>query len=433
MVPAMSAFSDYPLAPVLLEALARLGFEEPTPVQQEVIPLALGGRDLLIRAVTGSGKTAAFLLPLIQRLLDRPAPGKGTAALILAPTRELARQIRAHFDALAGQGRLRAHTIVGGVRRDRQVGRRAPDVLIATPGRLREHLDAEAVTLGGAEILVIDEADRMLDMGMVEDVLAIGRRCAAGRQTLMLSATLDVHGLQAVASDLLREPRSVSLDSERAAHPLVLHQLALADDPAHKEALLLRLLEEEPAAKVLVFTSTRARAETLGALLFARGRRAATLHGELDQRERNRVLELWRDGAIRVLVATDLASRGLDVPGVELIVNFDVPRSGSDYLHRSGRTARAGGTGLTVSLVGPSEWNRMESIARYLNLNLETRAFAGLEARFAGPRRRKGEKRRAAAKAKAGAGKAAPKTKDRHRDRKNIGKRRRPSSAAADG
>jgi superfamily II DNA/RNA helicase len=416
-----------------LEAVDRSGFERPTPVQQKVIPLALAGRDLLVRAATGSGKTAAFLLPLMQRLLDRKRTHAGSRALILAPTRELARQIRGHFRELVGETGLTARIITGGVPKARQAAGldRQPDVLVATPGRLLEHLEHDKVALGDLEVLVLDEADRMLDMGFANEVLAIAERCAPRRQTLLFSATLEHRGLGSIAAGLLRDPLPIATNSYRTAHPDIRHQRVLADDPEHKRVLLLALLDGEEAEKVLVFTNTRVRADEIGAFLFARERRAATLHGELEPRERSRVLDLLRRGTIRVLVATDLAARGLDVPGTDLVINFDVPRNGGEYLHRSGRTGRAGEAGLAVSLVGPGEWNRMASIARYLDLPLEPRTLAGLEARFSGPRTKKGAKA-AKPKIQAGEGKSAAKIKDRLRDRKNIGKRRKPTSAAAE-
>jgi len=426
-------FSDFPLNQALRDAVDRLGFEHPTAVQREVIPLALAGRDLLVRAATGSGKTAAFLLPIMQRLLETPRAHTGARALVLAPTRELARQIRGHLRELVGSTGLTARVITGGVPKARQAAglERQPDLLIATPGRLREHLEGCLVELTDLEVLVLDEADRMLDMGLGGEVLAIAARCNPARQTLLFSATLDHRGLGPVSADLLRDPLSVAIDSYRASHPDIRHERVLADDPEHKRALLLALLDGEPAEKVLVFTNTRTRADELGAFLFARERRAATLHGELQPRERSRVLDLLRSGTIRVLVATDLAARGLDVAGTNLVINFDVPRNGGEYLHRSGRTGRAGEAGLTVSLVGPAEWNRMESIARYLDLPLQPRALAGLEARFAGPRARKGTKA-AKAKGRTVERATATKPKERLRDRKNVGKRRQPSSASTD-
>ncbi len=426
------SFSDMPLAEPLLRAVARQGFERPTPVQDRVIPLALAGRDLLVSAQTGSGKTAAFLLPMMQRFLDRPAADTGTRALILVPTRELARQIYDHFIQLGSYTRLTAGVVTGGAPLSHQVAtlRKNPELLIATPGRLLEHLEKGNAALDELEILVLDEADRMLDMGFAADVLSIIGRCSAQRQSLLFSATLTHQGLRPITERLLREPDVVTIDAPREQHPDIHHQVLLADDPDHKRALLMRLLTEETFGKALVFTNTREQAASLGGFLANSEIRAATLHGELDQRERNRVVDLLRRDQIRALVATDVAARGLDVLGIDLVINFEVPRSGKDYLHRTGRTGRAGARGLAVSLVGPREWNHMESIIRYLGLAVEPRAIAGMEAKFKGPRPTKGAKKPVAPKrTKPASDRPSAKVKDRLRDRKNKGKRRQPTGA----
>lgn len=430
-------FASLDLAEPLLRGIAKAGFETPTPVQAAVIPPALAGRDLMAAAATGSGKTAAFLLPIMQRLLESPAPRAGTRALVLVPTRELAYQVLDHFHGIGSYTRLTAAAIVGGDPRNHQVNalRRNPEILIATPGRFLEHLETGEADLSDLAFLVLDEADRMLDMGLVEDVVVIITQAPAARQSLLFSATLHRRGVPELATHLSRDPITVTLDHHRSAHPDIEHQLILADDPAHKARLLHRLLAEADYERALVFTNTRAGAEEAGVRLADLDVRCAVLHGELDQRERKRVMGLFRNGTVAVLVASDVAARGLDVPGVELVVNLDVPRSGDDYLHRSGRTGRAGRPGLTMSLVSAPEWNRMAGIERYLGLNVEQRVLAGLEARFKGaPKRHKPAKKAAARpgpKRAAGAGKtkvkAEAKSKQRLRDRKNIGKRRQPA------
>jgi superfamily II DNA/RNA helicase len=434
-------FVSFDLAEPLLRGIAKAGFEVPTSVQAAVIPPALEGRDLMAAAATGSGKTAAFLLPIMQRLLEAPAPRAGSRALVLVPTRELAYQVLDHFLAVGSYTRLTAAAIVGGDPRNHQVNalRRNPEILIATPGRFLEHLETGEADLADLAFLVLDEADRMLDMGLAEDVFAIVDRAPAARQSMLFSATLHRRGVPEVARHLLRDPLTITLDHHRSAHPDIEHQFVRADDPTHKARLLHRLLTEAEDVRALVFTNTRAGARQVAARLAELDIRSAVLHGELDQRERKRVMGLFRDGSVAVLVASDVAARGLDVPGVALVVNLDVPRSGDDYLHRSGRTGRAGRHGLTVSLVGAPEWNRMEGIARYLGLELRERVLHGLEARFKGsPKRRKPTKKaaakgtgsRVAAKGKA---KAGAKPKQRERDRKNIGKRRLPSATPATG
>jgi superfamily II DNA/RNA helicase len=424
-------FAAFDLTEPLLRGIAKAGFAQPTPVQAAVIPVALEGRDLMAAAATGSGKTAAFLLPIMQRLLDAPAPRAGTRALVLVPTRELASQVLDHFQAVGSYSRLTAAVIVGGEPRNHQVSalRRNPEILIATPGRFLEHLETGEADLADLAFLVLDEADRMLDMGLVEDVFAIINQAPAERQSMLFSATLHRRGVAEVTAHLLRDPLTITVDHHRSAHPDIDHRVILADGAAHKGQLLHRLLETADYERALVFTNTRAGAEEAAARLAGLDVRCAVLHGELDQRERKRVMGLFRDGTVPVLVASDVAARGLDVPGVELVVNLDVPRSGDDYLHRSGRTGRAGRRGLAVSLVGAPEWNRMAGIERYLGLSVEQMALKGLEARFSGPpkRRKPGKSppgKQVAGKSEAG---AKPKPKQRLRDRKNIGKRRKPA------
>ncbi len=415
-----------------MRGLDKLRFSTPTPVQRLVIPLATAGSDLLVTAATGSGKTLAFLLPMLRRFLAEPTPRAGIRALILAPTRELAYQIQEHFLQVASFTRLTAGVIVGGVSASQQVAglRRNPDILIATPGRLLDHLERGATDLGDLEVLVLDEADRMLDMGFAPDVMRIIECCNPERQSLLFSATLTRTGIQSFIDAALRDPQRVQADHHRAAHPDIHHQRLLADDPEHKRTLLEALLTASAAERVLIFTNTREQAAALGNFLVGKEQRAASLHGELDQSERNRVLNLLREGRIRVLVATDLAARGLDVPGMDLVINFEVPRSGSDYLHRTGRTGRAGAAGLAISLVSRPEWNRMESIERYLQLELEPLKIGGLEGSYRGPTQAKAPRKKPEAKRPKKTSDKAPKVKERHRDRKDIGKRRQPTSTA---
>ena len=433
VLPMNAQFAQFLLPETLLRGLEKAGFETPTPVQAQVIPLAQDGLDLLVSAATGSGKTAAFLLPIMQRLLDKPSPRTATRALILVPTRELARQIYIHFMRLASFTRLSAGVIIGGERRDRQIAtlRRNPDILVATPGRLLEYLQNGAAHLGDLEVLVLDEADRMLELGFAEEVLAIIGYTNQARQSLLFSATLHHRGLSAITDRLLRDPRVLVINPVREQHPDIAHQIILSDDTEHKQRQLLWLLQNEPVEKALVFTNTRERAVGLGGFLMGQGQRVAVIHGELDQRERNRVMGLFHGGQVGVLIATDVAARGLDIPGVERVINFELARSGDDYLHRTGRTGRAGEKGLAIALVGRLEWNRMESIERYLGLSFETRALPGLKADFSGPGKRKGP-RKAAVKAKPKPGADKPKAKVRERDRKSIGKRRLPAAAAGE-
>ncbi|WP_207063312.1 DEAD/DEAH box helicase [Motiliproteus sp. SC1-56] len=432
-------FADFSLHERLLKALEAEGLTQPTPVQAQAIPLALSGRDLLVSAETGSGKTAAYLLPMLDRFLREKAPGSATRGLILVPTRELARQVLKQFKLLAGLTPLQAGAITGGAEFKYQAAllRKNPEVLVATPGRLIEHLDRGTVELGDLEVLVIDEADRMLDLGFSEDVLKLADACRRERQTLLLSATLDRRGLSDVAGRVLREPEKLLLSGARDQHENIHQQIVLADDFKHKSRLLVRLLQEENFDKALVFTNTKAQADKLCGLLRYHQWRAGVLHGDLTQDERNRVMDLLRRGSIQVLVATDVAARGLDVKGIDLVVSFDMARSGDEHVHRVGRTGRAGAQGLAICLISASEWNLMAGIERYLRISFERRTVAGLTGKYKGPEKLKRSGKAAAlGKRKprtksADKDKKAEKVKQRHRDRKQIGKRRAPSGTGS--
>ncbi|MEA3642049.1 MAG: DEAD/DEAH box helicase [Lamprobacter sp.] len=481
-----NTFDAFDLDEPLQRAIANAGWQQPTPVQQRVIPAVLEGRDLLASAATGSGKTGAFLLPMLQRLSEEPAPDGGIRALVLVPTRELASQTQSEFLSLGSRTRLTSTVIVGGEDRGRQVSalRKNPDLVIATPGRLLEHLETGEADLTQLSFLVLDEADRMLDLGFAADVISIIGASNRERQSLLFSATLKHGGLRPITDHLLNNPLVIEIDAIRAAHPDISHQLILSDELPHKQALLLWLLQNEAYQKALVFTNTRARADAIGTFLVGEQVRAAVLHGELDQRERKRVMGLFERSQVSVLVASDVAARGLDLTGVERVINLDIPRSGEDYLHRTGRTGRAGQAGIAISLVSAPEWNKMESISRWLGIEVELRRLPGLEALFKGPnpKRKSGRKpggklagkagKKAgktsaskagnsrpstnaktstkpaakgdansspyaaspyAANAKGAANAEAPKPKQRHRDRKNIGKRRQPSASSSAG
>ncbi len=426
-------FSDLLLPDELLRGLDKAGFTEPTPVQAQVIPPAMEGTDLMVSAATGSGKTAAYLLPILQQFLDVKAPAGGTRALVLVPTRELARQIHTHFLRLGSYTRLSAKVITGGERKAHQVAtlRKNPEILVATPGRLLEHLGDGEVDLGDLEFLVLDEADRMLDMGFIDGVIDIIGHCRSQRQSLLFSATLHHRSLNRITDLLLRDPKVVVVNPVRESHPDIEHRVLFSDDPAHKQQQLLWLLQNEIYEKALVFTNTRERAAQLGAYLVGQGQRSGVLHGEMEHRERKRIMGLLQRGQISVLIATDLAARGLDVPGMQRVINFDLPRSGDDYLHRTGRTGRAGAQGVAISLVLGPEYNRMESIERYLRISFARGAIQGLEAKFKGPVKGRGA-RKPGAKAKAKAAvpeKKTPKPKPKDRARKNVGKRRKPSTS----
>ncbi|MEH6473920.1 MAG: DEAD/DEAH box helicase [Halopseudomonas sp.] len=414
-----------------------MGLDQPTEVQQQGIPLALEGKDLLISAETGSGKTAAYLLPMLHRFLETDAPKSATRGLVLLPTRELARQVFKHFTLLSAFSQLKAGLITGGddFKYQRSLIRRNPELIIATPGRLLEHIGHNNIDLSDLEVLVLDEADRMLDMGFSEDVISIADACRAERQTLLLSATLKTRGLMTVTKKVLREPQQLLLSGARDQHASIRQQIVLADDVGHKEKLLFRLLELETYNKAIVFSNTKVQADRLGGLIRYHKFRAAVLHGDMAQDDRNKVMDLMRRDQISILVATDVAARGLDIAGVDLVINFDMPRSGDDHVHRIGRTGRAGESGLAISLIAASEWNLMSSIERYLRIQFEHRAVPGFEGKYKGPVKLKSSGKAASKRKAVGKNKSAKsdtesvkKTKLRHRDQKQVGKRRAPSA-----
>jgi len=429
-----------PLNERLLKALDKLGFEKPTPVQEQSIPPALAGKDLLVSAETGSGKTAAFLLPTLHKLLAKDAPNTGTRALILVPTRELARQVSKECQALASFSSIKVGLIIGreDFKYQKTMFRKNPEVIVATPGRLMEHLDQGTPDFNDLEVLILDEADRMLDMGFGDDVLKIAAMSNADRQTLLFSATMNQKGLSNMTQQVLRSPLQLKLTSMRDPHKSIRQQVILTDDGLHKEKLLLSVLGSENYNKALVFTNTRAKADVLGTLLFNNNVRSGVLHGELEQEHRNRVVERLRTGHINVLIASDVAARGLDIKGIDLVINYDMARTGDDYTHRIGRTGRAGEEGLAIAFINPTEWNLMASIEHYLGQRFEHRVIKGLEADYTGPKKLKSSGKAAGSRKKKeekrdAAPKKSPTTKEkvRKRDAKQVGKRRTPSSASA--
>jgi len=405
-------------------ALDTLGFSEPTGVQREVIPAALTGSDLAISAETGSGKTLAYLVPAIQRLLVEPATGSGgTLALVLVPTRELARQVLKQCRALLAKTPLRVYGITGGAdfRYQASLFRKNPEIIIATPGRLLEHCERKSADLSGLRVLVLDEADRMLDMGFREDVLKINDYCAPGRQALMVSATLHHRELGAVSMAVLDSPRTIAIDTARTPHSSIAHQAILADNQEHKDKLLIALLEHGGFNRALVFANKRSTAVRLAGLVKYHKLRCASLHGEMSTEDRREVVTRFNDGKLAVVCASDLAARGLDIKDIDLVVNYDLPHSGDDYLHRTGRTGRAGASGLAISLATAADWNLKASIERYLRLDFEPRSLPGLKARYSGPKKLKASGKAAGSKKKKPRS-AEAKSKTRKRHQKNRGK-----------
>jgi superfamily II DNA/RNA helicase len=379
------AFDSLGLDAAILRSVLDAGYTEPTAVQREAIPAALAGQDLLVSSQTGSGKTAAFLLPALHRITAAAKAGaprrRGPRVLVLAPTRELALQVqKAAFDFSRALRGVRTAALVGGAAYGQQlrVLRDGADIVVATPGRLIDHLERGRLDLSGIEVLVLDEADRMLDMGFVDDIESIVARTPATRQTLLFSATLDgVVGK--LAQRLTRAPVRVQVAATRAQHAAIEQSQLHADGFAHKGRLLDALLRDASLGQAIVFTSTKRSADDLASTLIDRSFTAAALHGDMPQRDRNRTLHDLRDGRLRVLVATDVAARGIDVLGITHVINFDLPKQAEDYVHRIGRTGRAGRSGIAISFVGPEEHRQMKNIERFTGKPVRVDTLPGLE------------------------------------------------------
>jgi len=427
-------FTSFGLHADLLKGIRELGFTRPTPIQTEAIPPALAGRDLLACAQTGSGKTAAFLLPILHRLIDKPR--RTTRALVLTPTRELAAQIAEDLEALAVHTPLTGAPVYGGVGMGPQehAFRSGVDVIIATPGRLLDHFKAPYARLGGLEVLVLDEADRMLDMGFLPDIRRVLRHLPARRQTLFFSATMPAP-IAALASEMLRQPHTISL--QRQAAPAVGITQAVYPVPQElKAALFLELLKRNLIREALVFTRTKHRANRLAEHLLRQRVKAARIHGNRSQAQRTEALAGFKSGKYRVLVATDIAARGIDVEALSHVVNFDVPAVPEDYIHRVGRTGRAELTGDAFTFVAPDEESNLRSIERAVKRTLpritlpdfdyKTRPQEKLEIplaeRIAAIRQRKSQERaRTHARQSAGGERPAPTRRSR---RPSPGRRR---------
>jgi superfamily II DNA/RNA helicase len=384
----MTTFADLNLHERLIRALGELEITTPTPVQASAIPEALAGHDLRVVARTGSGKTAAFMLPMLHQLMQHSRPRTDTRALILLPTRELAQQTLKQVEALGRYTFIKAELLTGGEDFKVQAAkmRKNPEILIGTPGRLIEHLDAGNLLLQDLEMLVLDESDRMLDMGFNDDVLRLAAECRAERQTLLFSATTGGNAMENMISSVLRDPKSLVLDSVRDLNESVSQQIITADDVKHKERLVQWLLANETYEKAVVFTNTREQADRLGGVLVASNLKVFVLHGEKDQKDRKLAMDRLKAGAVKVLVATDVAARGIHVDNLDLVINFDMPRSGDEYVHRIGRTGRVGGEGTAISLIAAHEWNLMAGIQRYLRQNFEYRLVEALRGNFLGPK-----------------------------------------------
>lgn len=368
-------FSQLGLATAQVRACESLGYTKPTPIQEQAIPVILDGSDLIGCAETGTGKTAAFLLPLIQRILETKK--KGLHVLVLAPTRELAAQIHRNYQELNTQQGSRSALIIGGTSMSRQIGelRRGASVLIATPGRLIDLIERGAVNLGSVNTLVLDEADRMLDMGFLPAIRRVLSMLPASRQTLLFSATMSPEIL-ALARATMRNPKLIAVSPPGRA-PILVDQTAYQVAQESKTPLLLDLLERERFDRVLVFTRTRRGAERLSHILSARDHSVDRIHSDRTQPQREAALRGFRSGRTRILVATDIAARGLDIEAVSHVINYDVPAAPEDYVHRIGRTGRAGAPGRAITIVAPVDEFSMRAIERLTGQSVKSVVLSG--------------------------------------------------------
>jgi superfamily II DNA/RNA helicase len=393
------SFEALGLHATIVKAVTESGYTIPTPVQAQAVPAAIEGRDLLVSSQTGSGKTAAFMLPALHKLVSADvvaAPAQDasrargervrfTAAkpkmLVLTPTRELALQVTTATEKYGSHmRRIRAVSILGGMPYPKQMQllSKNPEILVATPGRLIDHMESGKIDFSELQILVLDEADRMLDMGFIDDIEKIVAATPAGRQTMLFSATLDgVVGN--MARRITRDPMVIQIASASNRHENISQRVHFVDDLSHKNRLLDHLLRDETMDQAVVFTATKRDADTIADRLNIAGFAAAALHGDMHQGARNRTLDSLRRGQVRVLVATDVAARGIDVPTITHVVNYDLPKFPEDYVHRIGRTGRAGRNGLAISLVNHAEGMNIKRIERFTKQLIPATVVEGFE------------------------------------------------------
>jgi ATP-dependent RNA helicase RhlE len=418
----LPVFAQFALHERLLKAVAELNFVQPTPVQAAAIPAALEGRDLRVTAKTGSGKTAAFVLPLLNRLMGPSMQRVTIRALILLPTRELAQQTLKEVERFSQFTFIKSGMITGGEDFKMQAAmlRKVPDILIGTPGRMLEQLNAGNLKLNDVEVLILDEADRMLDMGFAEDVQRLAGECCNRQQTMLFSATTGGAGLREMVGNVLRDPLHLQLNSVSQLNEGTRQQIITTDHNHHKERVVNWLLANETYEKAIIFTNTKVQADRLYGKLVAADYKVFVLHGDKDQKDRKLAIDRMKQGGAKILVATDVAARGLDVDGLDLVINFDMPRSGDDYVHRIGRTGRAGNEGLAISLICHSDWSLMSSIERYLKQRFERRNIKDIKGIYQGPKNLKAsgkavgvKKKKTPAEKKASAKKASAKPNKR--------------------
>ena len=374
-------FADLNLDKNILSAVRSEGYESPTPIQAQAIPFALEGRDIMASAQTGSGKTAAFLLPTLQRLTKRSEkPGKGPRALVLTPTRELAAQVEKNALAYAKNMRwFRTVSIVGGASFGYQTRAlsKPVDLIVATPGRLMDLMQSGKVDFARLEVLILDEADRMLDMGFIDDIETIVEATPTDRQTLLFSATWD-GAVGKLARKLTKNPEVVEVERVDDQGKIE-EQLLYCDDMRHKNRLLDHILRDANIDQCVIFTSTKAMTEVIADDLYEKGFAANCLHGDMPQGWRNRTLMDLRKGRCKILVATDVAARGIDVPTITHVINYDLPKQAEDYVHRIGRTGRAGRTGIAITFAEVNEYVKVHKIEKYIGRKLPELTVEGME------------------------------------------------------
>ena len=375
-------FHSFDLNPNILKAIAEAGYTQPTPIQLEAIPHVLTGRDIRGSAHTGTGKTAAFLVPALHRLATtKPQQGKGPRLLILVPTRELGMQIAGQAEKYSTHmPRMRTLCIGGGVPYSKQLPKlsRPYDILVATPGRLIDFMHRKKISLERLDMLVLDEADRMLDMGFVQPVEEIVAAAPSSRQTLLFSATLE-GSVKKLSQRILRDPVDVTIESHETQHANIDQKLHYVDTLSHKTSLLDHILSDNDVYTAIIFTSTKRYADQLVAELGEKGHRAGALHGDMNQRQRSRTIASLQKGKIRILVATDVAARGIHVDSITHVINFDLPFHPEDYVHRIGRTGRAGAKGTALSFASPRDRGIVKQIERFTKRPFDIVTIPGLE------------------------------------------------------
>ncbi|MBU2895852.1 DEAD/DEAH box helicase [Vibrio hepatarius] len=377
----------------LLKNLKHFDFKQATEIQQQAIPVSIAGKDLLASSKTGSGKTLAFVLPMLHKSLKNKAfSAKDPRGVILAPTRELAKQVYGELRSMLGGLSYEATLIVGGENFNDQVKalRRYPKFIVATPGRLADHLEHRSLYLDGLETLILDEADRMLDLGFAPELRRISSAAKhRRRQTLMFSATLDHAEVNSIAYEMLDAPKRIAIGVSNEQHKDITQTFYLCDHLDHKELVLERILQEAEYKQLIIFTATRVDTERLTEKLNANKLKAVALSGNLNQTQRNTIMSQFERAVFKILVTTDVASRGLDIANVTHVVNFDMPKHTEEYVHRVGRTGRAGNKGDALSLVGPKDWDSFKRIETYLQQDITFSELEGLKGKFKGVKPKK--------------------------------------------